>query len=198
MNEARKKKIHERFFELMGGEDKASAAFWEEFNDQETRWDQDVLAIGRILRAHLYVEHYLAVYLQGNNLNLGPIGSAKLTFAQMAQLVDRRGDLYFVRIGIIHLNKFRNGLAHNLFRTLGKEQVAVFLQDPEFRRQCEDQFGDPQAPEYAIRVLELFAKYAARCLGNAVSPVSEQLRRAIAEIDALEEPRMEIGKLPAP
>lgn len=198
MNEARKKKIHERFFELMGGEDKASTAFWDEFNDQETRWQQDVLAIGRILRAHLYVEHYLAVYIQGNNANLGPVKNAKLTFGQMAQLIDRRGELHFVRIGIIHLNKIRNDLAHNLSRAVSKEQITVFLQDPGFRDEFWDRFGDTLAPDYAIHVMELFAQYAARTLAGAVSPVSEKLRLAIAEVDAIEESSKPIASPPAP
>src|SRR5690349_2061866 len=73
---------------LMGGNDKAWEAFDTDFRFITTRWEQDTATIGRILRAHLFVEHFLTEYLQARNPEIGSLDDARLTFAQKTALVD--------------------------------------------------------------------------------------------------------------
>ena len=51
--------IATRALELMGGREKAFAAMEADYDAMKERWNQDTDSIGRILRAHLYLEHYL-------------------------------------------------------------------------------------------------------------------------------------------
>jgi len=48
-----------RTIELLGGPERARQVTDAEFGEMVTRWNQDTDVIGRILRSHLYVEHYL-------------------------------------------------------------------------------------------------------------------------------------------
>lgn len=56
--------IGRRALELMGGRENALASMEAEFDEMKERWNQDTDTIGRILRSHLYLEHYLTEYLQ--------------------------------------------------------------------------------------------------------------------------------------
>ena len=55
---------------LMGGHEKAFKAFDADFHYITTRWEQDTATIGRILRAHLFVEHFLTEFIQLRNPSL--------------------------------------------------------------------------------------------------------------------------------
>ncbi|MFP3670621.1 hypothetical protein SB717_36660, partial [Priestia sp. SIMBA_032] len=79
--------IATRALELMGGREKAFAAMEADYDAMKERWNQDTDSIGRILRAHLYLEHYLTEYLQHANPALGDLDEARLTFAQKANLL---------------------------------------------------------------------------------------------------------------
>jgi len=72
---------------LLGGKEKAFALFEADHARVVAVWEQDTVAIGRILRAHLFVEHFLEAYLARRNPDLGSLDSARLTFAQKAALV---------------------------------------------------------------------------------------------------------------
>jgi hypothetical protein len=122
-----------RVIELLGGPERAVKIIEAEDLDLQARWEQDVALIGRILRSHLYVEHYLNQYIQLNNPALGPVLDAKLSFEQKIHLIDRRGNVGSLRHGIKHINKVRNRLAHTLSAVLTKNDSSVFFKEQSFR-----------------------------------------------------------------
>ncbi|KGM07584.1 hypothetical protein LP43_1200 [Methylophaga thiooxydans] len=95
---------------------------WEEidqhFNDENKKFisimKQDHDAIGRVLKAHIVVEHYLTIYLQ-QNLTIENIDDIKLTFAQKVALLPSSGSaVSAIKLGIKKLNQVRNKFAHRL------------------------------------------------------------------------------------
>lgn len=83
-------------------------------------------AIGRVLRTHLIVEHFLNNFIV-DFYALEDFDSLRLTFAQKAKLVPSAGSgAAFVRPGIIQLNSVRNKFGHRLeFRVEGHEVAAI-------------------------------------------------------------------------
>lgn len=72
--------------------------------------------IGRLLKCHLVVEHYLERYL-AETFGLSNIQEAKLGFFNKAMLLPTQGSsAAFVRPGILRLNKLRNDVGHSLGR----------------------------------------------------------------------------------
>lgn len=59
------------------------------------RWDQGLDVIGRILRAHLYVEYYLTESLVKANRRLGSVDQARLSFWQKLELLDQNAHPLF-------------------------------------------------------------------------------------------------------
>ena len=81
-------RIVRRAMELMGGNDAFFKAADEELADVNGRWNQNVAEIGRILRAHLFVEHYLTQYVAQANPRLGSLTEARATFSQKVALLN--------------------------------------------------------------------------------------------------------------
>lgn len=83
-------------------------------------WEgQDEAAIGRVLRCHLLVEHYLTRFLQAANPGLGDTDVARLSFWQKLRLatgsgVLKRGPVDLYSPGIEALNTVRNRMTHRL------------------------------------------------------------------------------------
>lgn len=70
--------------------------------------------VGRLLKCHLIVEHYLERFLT-EHFGLESIGDAKLNFFNKAMLIPTRASsAAFVRPGILKLNSIRNKAGHNL------------------------------------------------------------------------------------
>ena len=83
--------------------------------------EHDVL--GRILKCHLIVEHYLDRYLM-EKFGLEHIDEARLTFSQKARLLPAAGSAAsFVRPGIIKLNTFRNRFGHDLEAEIDEHEL---------------------------------------------------------------------------
>lgn len=89
-----------------------------EFNQQNEYFksllntDHDIL--GRVLKFHLIVEHYLTNYLQNKFIDLD-FSNARLSFSQKIKLISQRDTrAAFVKPGIIELNRIRNKFGHNL------------------------------------------------------------------------------------
>lgn len=176
-------KVAKRVIELCGGHDVAWERFDREFAKIQARWSQDVVSIGRILRAHIFVEHFLAVYLQKKNPGLGDVDSARLSFAQKLALLPPSGTtISYLIPGIQHLNKVRNRLAHTLQAQVSEEDRAVFLSVALFRelRIARDAPKTPSA--VPIDVLEEFGAHAGMMLDAAISPEADLWRIAIAEL----------------
>ncbi|SHK56065.1 hypothetical protein [Paraburkholderia terricola] len=176
--------IATRALELMGGREKAFAAMEADYDAMKERWNQDTDSIGRILRAHLYLEHYLTEYLQHANPALGDLDEARLTFAQKANLL--RSDAPVIEMiigGIRHLNKIRNRLAHNLRAAVTEEDANVFLSQGIFRAMREeDAKGTDREPSAdPLDVLEGFAEFASAMLHNGTTSHGEAFRQATGE-----------------
>jgi hypothetical protein len=119
---------------LLGGHDKAFQVLDTDFQVVKSRWEQDTGKIGRILRAHLFVEHFLTEHLQAKNPNLGSIDEARVTFAQKISLVDpSRPEVAYLLPGIRRLNIIRNRIAHSLHADVTKADANVFLQVELFK-----------------------------------------------------------------
>lgn len=88
------------------------------FNEENSRFikllQQPHDVIGRLLKCHLIVEHYLDRFLS-DHFGLDAISDAKLNFFNKAMLLPTQGSsAAFVRPGIIKLNSIRNKAGHNL------------------------------------------------------------------------------------
>ena len=70
--------------------------------------------LGRVLKCHLIVEHYLDRFLV-SHFGIDNFNKVRLTFAQKAALLpDRATAAAFVKPGIVRLNKIRNKFTHSL------------------------------------------------------------------------------------
>lgn len=174
-----------RSVELMGGREKYIASVEAEYLTMKERWNKDVTTIGRILRAHLHVEHYLTVYLQHVNPQLGNLDEARTTFNQKVNLLpaqDPRID--FLRAGIKHLNKIRNRLAHNLEATVEEDDKAVFLAPSLFSAFREEgvKGTDRNLASNPIDVLEEFAEFASSMLNGPSTESGKAFAQALEEM----------------
>lgn len=169
--------------QLMGGRQKAFAAFDKEHARVTAAWDRDTSTIGRILRAHLFVEHFLGEYLSKQNPRLGGLEDARLSFAQKLALVGR-GDISVRDLlpGVRHLNAIRNRIAHKLTADVTEQDAMVFLGIALFRamRDAANAPGGPSSK--AVDVLEDFARHAGMMFKASASEHAkvwaEAIRRA--------------------
>jgi hypothetical protein len=70
--------------------------------------------IGRVLKCHLIVEHYLGRFISSHYC-IRDLSKTRLSFSQKAQLLpDASSAAAFVKPGILRLNKIRNDFGHTL------------------------------------------------------------------------------------
>jgi hypothetical protein len=161
--------LAQKTIEVLGGREKAFALIEQEFGEINARWNQDVIAIGRILRAHLYVEHYMTEFLDKANPRLGPVDDARLSFAQKLNLLEPAPRIQLVVPGIRRLNAVRNRLAHNLDARVTDEDVQVFLSDGYFKA-MRVEGAKPGTPSTdPLDILEAFAQHASSTLQHEFS-----------------------------
>ena len=161
---------------LMGGHEKARQAFDADHQLITTRWEQDTGTIGRILRAHLFVEHFLTEYLQARNPELGSLEEARATFAQKVALVGNGiPTIAYLLPGIRRLNTIRNRLAHTLRAQVTKQDADAFLQIDLFRALREElartQSSAPSTDP--IDVFEGFAAHAGMSLHSSAARIGD-------------------------
>jgi len=144
-------------------------------------WGQDADKIGRVLRAHLVVEHFLTAHLEAANPNLGSIENARISYIQKIELLgDKDKSLTFLIPGLKRLNSIRNRLAHNLSMDVDAKDSEVFLSIKLFKAMREEgSKGFEPPPNDPLSVLEQFAKFAAGVFQASASPNSELWRRAL-------------------
>ena len=76
----------------------------------ETNHDE----LGRVLKCHLVIEHYLTTYLS-NHYGIDDIDQIRLSFAQKVKLLPDKGSaVSYVKKGIERVNKIRNRFGHEL------------------------------------------------------------------------------------
>ena len=177
-----KELVINRTLELLGGPDRARQVIEAEFSSMTKRWSQDVESIGRILRAHLYLEHYMTEYLEKANPRLGSLSDARLSFNQKVFLLDAGSPTLIDLIpGIKHLNKVRNRLAHQLTAIVREEEAAVFL-DAEFFKAMRDESAKPNLPsQNPLDILEEFGQHASVRLCSEFSEFSKAFGQALSE-----------------
>lgn len=179
------KRVIDLTIEILGGIDKAREVTDAEFGEKQRRWNQDVAAIGRILRSHLYVEHYLTEYLEKANPRLGLVSKARLTFAQKLELIDPTDQrLIELLPGIKRLNTIRNRLAHRLSASVTSEDANVFLRARSFKALRDELARPGTASQDPLDILEQFARYASEALNNEFSSLGKAFGQALNDCDA--------------
>src|SRR5687767_6398196 len=77
----------ERLLQIYGGKEAFLASSERLIEEVGTRWAQETDAAGRILRAHLFVEHFLDGAIKARNPNLGSLSEARVSFNQKVELL---------------------------------------------------------------------------------------------------------------
>jgi len=180
--------VAKRTVELLGGTDRANQATDEEFGQMTRRWNQDTDAIGRMLRAHLYVEFYMTEYLRKSNPNLGSVAKAKLGFAQKLALLDSNDKrIKEVMEGLKHLNTIRNRLAHRLDAVVSSDDSAIFLRAPYFEAMRAERLRPNTPSENPLDILEEFTQFASHALTHKFSVIGQAFAQALSDCSATEE-----------
>jgi hypothetical protein len=78
----------QRIIAMHGGHDAWIKAVEKSIADFDLVWEQDTGRIGRVLRAHLAVEHFVGKYLALKNPDLVSIERARLSYAQKLDLLN--------------------------------------------------------------------------------------------------------------
>jgi hypothetical protein len=182
MSEPDPNTVAKHLIDLLGGRDSAFQKLDQEYKRLIEAWDQDAQSIGTILRAHLFVEHFLTEYLRAKNPNLGSLDGARLSFAQKLSLVDvdcsEIGDLL---PGIRHLNRVRNRIAHSLHADISPDDANVLLTSGLFRamREASAKGTSRVLSTEPLDVMDDFALHAGNRLQATVSDTSALWAEAI-------------------
>lgn len=176
--------IAKRVIELSGGKQKLNDEMDQKLAWINEKWDQDVGAIGRILRAHLFVEHFITGCLTAFNPALGGLEKARLSFAQKLALIeDYSPETQELAVGIRRLNKIRNQLAHNLEATVTDQDKESLLSVKSFRA-LREELAKPGTPsDNSMDVLEDFAKHVGNRLNSLADPdsLANRFQQALRE-----------------
>ncbi len=166
--------------ESLGGHRRAFATFEAEAARITEAWGRDTAMIGRVLRAHLFVEHFLGEYISKKNPKLGSLDEARLSFAQKVALVGKNDPkvLYLIP-GIRHLNAMRNRIAHQLQGGVTKQDAEVFLRIGMFNAMRNALFAPDVPSADPINVLEDFSKHSAIMLEASSSEHAEMWAEAV-------------------
>jgi hypothetical protein len=165
--------VAKRVIELSGGKGKLNEEMDSKLNKINERWNQDIDAIGRILRAHLFVEHFITECLVSFNPSLGDIKEARLTFSQKLTLIEGYSEeTKELSKGIKRLNKIRNQLAHKLAGTVTDQDKESLLSVLSFRALRNELAKPGVASDDNLVVLEDFAKHVGGRLSSLADPDS--------------------------
>ena len=86
---------------------------------------QDHDLLGRVLKCHLVVEHYLNRFLT-EHYDISGIDEVRLSFFQKAKLLpDSESSAAFVKPGIVELNAIRNKFGHRLNAVIGNRDLTA-------------------------------------------------------------------------
>lgn len=78
--------------------------------------------LGRVLKCHLVIEHYLNRFLS-TELKLNNLEEVRLTFAQKARLLPKDNLMHPLRDGVLELNTIRNKFAHKLKENIDESEI---------------------------------------------------------------------------
>lgn len=109
--------------------------------------------IGRVLKCHLVVEHFLTNFI-AEFYKIERLEELQLRFSQKVELIPMAGgSASFVRPGIIQLNRIRNKLGHDLSTKVERHNISAIYEVLAIARKGLD-FGDP------IKAIEAFTPIA--------------------------------------
>lgn len=177
-------RIHKRACELLGGEAEYRKIADEEHHEVMKIWNQNTELIGRILRAHLFVEKFMVMHLR----HLDPSRAHSTQgFAKKIEHLDQADpEVVAVIPGIRKLNEIRNRLAHEINATLTAEDMGEFFQCRNFYHLMLYRHQRKIASRQPIEVLEDFSRFAAIALSLKRSRLVAAVRQATREMDALD------------
>lgn len=174
-----------KLFELHGGKKNFFKIMDDRFKELNDLWNQETAIVGRVLKAHLIVEHYLTQYLQYQNPNIGNLNKAKLSFFQKIELLnDNDISISFLKPGLIQINRIRNKLAHNLKVEITESDKNLFLSIlmyKSMRTESEKRSGK-MADDDPLSIFEDFSKFASTLLQAGSVLESEHWKTAISEL----------------
>ena len=136
-------------------------------------WEPDSHRIGRVVRSHLFVEHYLSRFLESQSRGWASLESARLSFAQKLSLVrNDHPSLGPLKPGIARLNVIRNRIAHTLKADVREEDLKVFRGIGIFMAMRRAGGDERIQSNDSLAVLESFAQFAGMLLEAASAPDS--------------------------
>lgn len=178
-------KVAKRVIELSGGKEQLIEESKRKLKMVNDKWNQDIVAIGRILRAHLFVEYFVTECLAAFNPNIKDIQNARLTFAQKLSLIENYSEVTReLSPGIKRLNQIRNRLAHRLETRVTDQDKDSLLSVLSFKY-LREALALPNKPsDDNLEVLEDFAKHVGVQLQSLTdtNSLSERFARAISEV----------------
>ncbi|HIF9172212.1 TPA: hypothetical protein ACX6PS_000848 [Photobacterium damselae] len=182
MNQA---EIIARVIKLSGGVEKLKVNSDCSLQEINSKWHQHTEIIGRVLRSHLFVEHYMTGYLVSSSLSISRKKADKLTFAQKVDLVEQANEpqLEELLAGIRCLNRIRNNIAHNLAIELTLDSIKAIADSKSFivlRREL----AKPNEPcSKPISVIESFSQHVGVVFESISDPnsLSRIFAKALAE-----------------
>ena len=126
--------------------------------------------LGRVLKCHLIVEHYLNRFLVVH-FDIDNFDDVRLTFAQKATLLPNRATAAaFVKPGIFELNRIRNRFGHSLGAELSDQDLGSIRTVLDIARP-RVAFGSP------VEAIEAFTTVACTFL----IPTPAELQQVFAE-----------------
>ncbi|MDK2042082.1 hypothetical protein [Aliarcobacter butzleri] len=150
-------------------------------------WNSDPIAIGRILRAHLYVEHYLDKYLR-EEYNLNNKELVFLNFYGKIKKIERNDKIWILCKSLKKLNSIRNKIAHNLSFSFTKNDLIFFKNRKEFQSYWFIIKSSIDENDF-LDVYEVFCQFISQNINEALNPkqylidnVMEALRKDIVDI----------------
>jgi hypothetical protein len=174
-----KEKVAQRVIEKFGGKEKLNAHVEKSIADINEKWVQDVDSIGRILRAHLFVEHYLDLFLQNIQPQLN-FEKAGLSFYRKVTLIeDYSPDVKKIAPGLLRLNTIRNRMAHTLLAETTDGDMKYILSDVTFAALRVALAAPEEPPEAHIDIIEDFAKQVGSYFESTIN--NESLANAFKE-----------------
>lgn len=131
--------------------------------------------LGRVLKCHLIVEHYLDRFLTAH-YGIADIEGVRLTFFQKAQLLpSQRTAASFVKPGILRLNAIRNRCGHELSTQVRDDDLGAINEVLAIAR-CGVAFAD------AIHRIEAFTTVACTFLIVAPPELQTVFMEAFSEV----------------
>jgi len=140
----------------------------EEYQEYCCRFDEKI--VGKLLKCHLIIEHYLTDYLTVANPGIGDIESCRLTFEQKLKLACSKTTNFFMfENGLRRINKVRNRLVHRVDHSFVSEDLRDLLPIFNYRYKSH---GIP-IPE-GIELIEEFTDLACQTLSGFIDEIQHK------------------------